>query len=819
MLALFLALSDRPLEKSDLDDLEKLKPPPSPPQLTWEEIIRDDPLDEDEIWNDINYAARGSSDEDSFESEEEEDHDESPGTSVTGDAGAAAWDFVVQPELNRQLSVEEAQERLKRASLEDSVHDDETSARSELDVTELMAIREVLLLVRTGHSFLFNKDTETETFRYQGSRNFSQTSRATVSALMAEIAQIARSSEQLRIWTKSRQTAPVVQTFQAQICDRVVQFNKRMNDMEKVYVQSGNGEIVASLLQVCDKVRIWSLPLQRLGRLILDLESFHHDHPYKCLELLYDQMCLTQLAEDNDSFQEFGMIFFPCLRTYLRPLRSWMQDGRIDPDDLTFFVSESTESDASSRSWQDRFTILRLPNGDVDAPSFIQPCQRRIFNAGRSVVFLKALGKPPSTGDEGAQADRNLEFETVSQDSQGLSLLPFSERFALALDDWVRSKHTVASSIVKDKLFRECGLWDALYAFEYLYLSTNGTLMQSFADFMFDKLDSRSRSWSDRFLLTELLQDTFGGISFIDIDRLSVRVHSVKTHTRSMKALSAIVIEYPVSDELRFHESLAADCSQLPWSLANVIRKESMTVYQKVFTFLLQILRSQHLLRKLLFQRQASKAPSSAMQDNKSSNLLRFRLQRFVDILQTYLTVTVFEESTKDMRTRLSKAEDLDAMAEIHQSYIKRLELQCILAKNLQPIHSAILQLLDLSVALYDVEVQSAKSKHPEKSGITAKEKSRRRRSALMVRSARVDVSNDSDSDTADEGATPESEREEHEYDADHENFGLHGPYPEKLRKMSKDFEKLSSFIVVGLKGVGRAGGELCWEMLAERLE
>lgn len=242
-------------------------------------------------------------------------------------------------------------------------------------------------------------------------------------------------------------------------------------------------------------------------------------------------------------------------------------------------------------------------------------------------------------------------------------------------------------------------------------------------------------------------------------------------------------------------------------------------MYQKVFTILLQIHRAQHLLRTLLFQRQAHKNSSSTVQDRKKSNLLRFRLHRFVDILHTYLTVTVFEELTKDMRARLSKAEDLDAMADIHQAYIKKLELQCVLAKNLQPIHSAILQLLDICVALYDAEAQTVKSTNPEKSGISAKEKSRRRRSALMLRSARVDVTSDSDSDSADEGATPESEREELEYDADHEKFGFHGPYPDKLRKMSKDFEKLSSFIVAGLRGVGRAGGETCWEMLAERLE
>jgi gamma-tubulin complex component 5 len=59
ILNLFLELSDQPLQKSRVEDLEKLVRPSEKRQLTWENIIGDEPLEGD-IWEDVDFAAESS---------------------------------------------------------------------------------------------------------------------------------------------------------------------------------------------------------------------------------------------------------------------------------------------------------------------------------------------------------------------------------------------------------------------------------------------------------------------------------------------------------------------------------------------------------------------------------------------------------------------------------------------------------------------------------------------------------------------------------------------------------------------------------------
>ena len=236
-----------------------------------------------------------------------------------------------------------------------------------------------------------------------------------------------------------------------------------------------------------------------------------------------------------------------------------------------------------------------------------------------------------------------------------------------------------------------------------------------------------------------------------------------------------------------------------------------MVTYQKVFTLLLQVYRARFCLRQLATLQQ------SITPQQKSSLILRFRLSRFADILQDYVTTTVVDVLTTRMRSDLAKADDVDAMAAAHQSYIKRLESQCLLTKNVAPIHSALMQMLDLVVAFSDAHSHLHRANDsPNHSNIAiAKEKKRRRRSAL--RASVIQGDTDSDHETDAENGDIEEEKS---YDADTERANmLQGSFPDKVRKAWKEFDKLNHFIIAGLRQIGRSGGESCWEMLAERLE
>ena len=53
ILALFLALSDRPVEKTNIEKALEVELPEPVTQLTWADIIADDPLTEEGVWDDV----------------------------------------------------------------------------------------------------------------------------------------------------------------------------------------------------------------------------------------------------------------------------------------------------------------------------------------------------------------------------------------------------------------------------------------------------------------------------------------------------------------------------------------------------------------------------------------------------------------------------------------------------------------------------------------------------------------------------------------------------------------------------------------------
>ena len=110
ILALFLSLSDRPVEKTAADALAKLHAAEHPDeQLTWEDIIADDPLDEPGIWDDIERGYHSSGDETGFG--QDEDSGSEPTTSTKAstvnehDTEALAELLVTQPNVEALVLV------------------------------------------------------------------------------------------------------------------------------------------------------------------------------------------------------------------------------------------------------------------------------------------------------------------------------------------------------------------------------------------------------------------------------------------------------------------------------------------------------------------------------------------------------------------------------------------------------------------------------------------------------------------------------------------------------------------------------------------
>ncbi|KAJ9640045.1 phosphoribosylformylglycinamidine synthase [Coniosporium tulheliwenetii] len=766
ILSLFLHLSDRPVEKSRLKDLEALKPPPPPPPLTWADIYADDPLNEEGIWDDIDYAAESSEDEKNEE--------------FLSDLERNPHSFILVPDVKELHGIDEVQ-FWKRPDLVDGY--------GTVKITELQAVREVLFMLRGLPTSLFRLDEDSGAITCNTSYALEHAIPATFHHLLTSSKGIGVRIYGLHQWARLRQSVLVLQTLQASTTARLREFDTDVAKIEQRFV-APERPVLVSLIQVHSEIEALAHPLKALAATLSAVDGSANRHTFKYLEALFDDTNIAQMAGDPGTFRFMADIFFECLQTYLKPVRKWMEEGELETDDQIFFVGVSDKGSEASSLWHERFVLRHGTDGNLHAPKFLHPAVRKVFNTGKSITFLKELGHNRMQDAFRTDVEPSLEFETVCSQNPAMLLTPFAELFNAAFENWIRSKHSAASLTLRQRLYEECGLWRSLDALEYIYFSRDGTLFQAFADELFERLEGRRRVWDDRFLLTELAQTTFSGIGCVNEDSIAIRVTSTKYPRRSIKTLSSISIEY-----------------MLPWSITNVIRRTSFKTYQRIFTFLLQVYRAKHLLRKLDFR------SSHAVKVTKHTHLiysLRYHMLWFTDILHAYLTSTVIDASTTTMRKRMAEAEDIDAMATVHEDYINRLRSQCLLSKNLAPIHQAIISLLDLCVLFTDAVAQPSARHAPAEAPTKRPTIGTNRRTSKRQATEPPDDESFSEDEDSDDGYEAEAEKGA---------SVAEGPVGERLGKLREQFEKLCTFVAVGLRGVGRVGAEPAWEMLAERLE
>ncbi|KAJ4293436.1 hypothetical protein N0V90_008719 [Kalmusia sp. IMI 367209] len=772
-LSLLLQLSDRPTENSRLEALELLRAPTPPPELTWKEILDDDPYSDEDLWKDIDYAA-GSSDDEVLQPKKEKAK-VSLSTSAEEDDTYDPEGCVVAVDANAIEEIREAQFWRHDGNEEDE----------KIQITELQAVRETLFMLAGLHTSLYRADG-----RMGPEFELSHSMTNTTKHLLSEMRNIARKSNRLRQWVKRPSSLPLVQTFEAAVSRRLLEYDQSLALIQRQYLVPECPTAV-SLLDLHNNVRRMSRPILRLAEIVAEIEPQLLVNPFVHLETLFDQISLAQMTLEQDIFDALSHIFFECLQTYLKPMRRWMESGELGLNDETFFVFENDSSSEASSLWHDRFVLRRGQENALRSPAFLEPAAQKIFNTGKSVVFLKELGIRgfnPSAPD----SEPRLDHETVCGTTIDMPLSPFSELFQAAFQTWIGSKYSLASNVLREYLFNDCGLVHILNNFRIIYLSANGFIFQDFADAIFERMDTGQKGWNDRFLLTELARGIFStALERSEADRVVVRSLRSEKHGRSVKGLANVSLDYA-----------------LPWPVMNIIQRSSISIYQQLFTFLLQTYRAKYLLQRI--------SPSFIRQikDGRLCQLsykLRQRLIWFADVLRSYLTETVIDSSFEDMKTAIVKAEDIDEMSNIHVKYVARLQDQALLSENLKPIYKAIISLLDLAVLFSQ---HHADNTNTSDSAVQSKSKPRIKPSAKSLRRKSfipaVVEHESSDSDNSDVSGDEGQEGAKAP-----ENAGL----KEGLDVVDREFGRLLPFVTAGLRSVGRVGAEPVWEMLAEMLE
>jgi gamma-tubulin complex component 5 len=657
ILELFLALSDRPVDKTAPDALATLYAAEHPDeQLTWEDIVAEDPLDEPGLWDDVERGYHSSGDETRFD---DDDLGSDPTTSTQAtstsedNAENVARLLVTLPDFD-QLDA------IKRSV--------SASAHLALPVTELTVVRESLCMLRSLPTNIYNPGTGTGTgtVRVEPGATITGVSRKVISDTFTQFATIGSSLHHLRRWAQSVQPRPYVNTCQAAMEEWLVTFGSHISRLEERYAGSGVDTVVSSI-DVLSEVQRTTRHLSQFAAIIARVPPHP---PFALLDELYDCVCTAQLAGDDDSFEILGNMLFQATRTYLRPVASWVSGGTIAEAHNDFFVGKSTTPCEPGDVWHSKYLLRQSDDGVPIAPRFLHNIVAEIFALGKAKMFLDQLTQASITPDETYCASSLPDFGSMRRQIENYPLMPFSDLFTDTLQDWVRSVSTDVTPSLRVSLLENHGLLSLLTAVDSIYFSSNGALFQTLTDNLFDRIHRSPSSWSNNFLVTEMVREILGEDRAVDAESLFVKTDLSSKTSTIIQALQAITVTY-----------------HIPWPLQNITRESSPHTHAKAFALLLQISYAYHLLQSRTFDLRAMSSASVHSVQNIACNL-RHLLIVFTITLRTHIAA-VASVLQPQVRAAMLEAQTINAMVAVYAAHKKRLETALLITPNLGPIREA----------------------------------------------------------------------------------------------------------------------------------
>ncbi|KAK3308785.1 Spc98 family-domain-containing protein [Chaetomium strumarium] len=781
VLHLLLELADQPVQKSKLSDLDALVQQPKedgPPPLSWREIAREDGWKQErDIWRLVDYAP-GSSDEEDEPDAQFEGSLESLTTAPSTDDGywRTAQDLATKSQGDELLKQIEDAQSWRHASATDG-----EVLSKKIPISTPQLLREVLYMLAGLETSLFDSRCNPIT-KYQ----LDGVSWDSYKVLVTSFAECGRRLAPLRVFAKHKERSPLRQVFQDCVQKAMHSLDLELSSIQTRLV-APEEDVVVSLMEVQGELAPKLAPLYVLAEIVRQVLEERNTHAFRYLELLYDAVGLAQSQGDLATYQLLGTIFFDCFQVYLKPIRLWMEEGKLLPGDRTFFVSESPTKLPLPQIWKKQFNLLRTTEGNLHAPRFLRPAIHRIFTAGKSIVVLKHMRQHESTTSKyRASVEPKMDFATVCPaDSE---FAPFSELFSAAFHAWIESKHHTAATTLRELLFSSYGLSQGLNALLHIYLMSDGSRSDTFASSIFRHLDNFSSSWRDRFTLTEIAQEAFSGCT--EAYRLSAQVDTRGPAHSALASRSSVRLGLPA---IRLNYRLS-------WPVQIVIPEEAIQGYQTIFTFQLQARRAISVLQHPILGLQRSDAREASM---ASYFLLRAKLLWFSNTIATYLSTLVLAPNTARLRTELCEAADVDDMINAHAAFISRIINESCQGPKLQPIHAQSAEMArreedDMEVSR--LSVMSSPYKSPAKVQAWAKERKRVR---------------DDDDDEEEPLSGKWVARMGKGVDS-------RKPYQSVMKELNGHFERHFRFVAGGLRGVARASREEAaakWDLLAEMLE
>ena len=800
LVSLLLELSNRPVENADLNGFEDVQHfDPSPQTLAWEDILREDPYSDDDVWAAENYSDASSGDQLPSTRAATKPRARPSGERLDPPANNAQH-FVIPADLNALLSLRESQLR----QLPKSALKFRRSASGRERIPELILLKEVLLMLRGLPTSTFSSFGPV--VAYDRQINITGVQEPTLTHILVTFADQGTQLNRLRVWLERQQDLPLLQAFQAAVSSHLADFDTKISALEQRFTDPDHAGMI-SFLRVELDVEVISRPILCLADLASKVSG--DTRAFACLELLFHDICRLQAVGEHLIYECLAKVFFACLQIYFEPVRLWMEEGEINIFDPDFFIFSTGYTDDLSSLWRDHFELRKDEGGKLLAPSFLQPEGNTILVAGKSIVFLKKLGvelKPVNS-----TVDVQLTFHSVCAHNNPTDIAPFSDLFEIALRNWIQHKYRGASAELMRTLFQECDLSRDLDALEYIFLSRDGSRFQEFANQVFVKMDKQNQNWNDRFTLSDLAQQVFGSMSNVDAAKISMRSlggSNLEVSNRSIRALKQLEIDYSLS-----------------WPTLNIITRTSLKGYQTIFSLFLQIYRAKFLLCQ-------NSTSLRFLTMDPLTLAVRQRLLWFTDVFFSYIVDTVVVPEVLSMRSKFSEANDVDTLATLLQEFVTRILSKCLLTNALRPIRDAVMSILDLAVLFRDAGADklnaSSNSKKMSRNldaGNSPSTDSRFKKSSQNENSSDEDYEAN-DLNDADMETLPDREAGHGWGLASHEKLPPYddpayarAPYEQRMKMLQSQFGQLCNFASAGLRSVGRASGETCHERLADLLD
>ena len=660
ILSLLLQLSDRPLEKTKIEDVEALtkSSEDEQPGLTWDDLIAERALDEPGLWDDVERGYHSSGDEANVDDEAESvDTTSTKATSHEDDTIALARLHIVQPD---------------DSALEDyeSVRDPEPLSR----VSELTLIRDTLSMLRglPTNLFLIEASGSVST---QPNMYIETAARSTIHNLILDLSETGTALNALRQWAVKPEAEPYLQSCQAATSTILLDFDRELSSIERRYVAPKQDQIV-SLINVRSEVGAAAKSLLRLSRIVTSASDSVTSSPFALLDTLNTEISIAEMSGDEKLFSALAQVCLAGLRTYLRPISMWIQSGIVESDNATSMIRVANPDCDPGNLWYERYALRTLPNGDICAPRALHGFAQRIFAIGKGQAFLQAVN---GFDDQNSAAEHMMHSINSLSDSVGeTQLLPFSQLLDEALEAWITETSNDSRAVLQDSLLHKYGVLHTVDRLQDLFCSRDGVLFQTFANTVYWRIDRQQRTWKHNFLLSELASSILASSKDSEAECLTVQVKEASSQS-SICQIGAIRLQ-----------------TMFSWPVQNITRSRTSATHSDTFALLLQTYRAKYLLRShVLDLKTFAPDPKPTTRSVCRALALRQRLLFFVDVMHNHIATTT-QVLHSSLRQELKGAADIDAMTDAWAAHIKAMDTVLLLAQKFKPIRETITNCFEL---------------------------------------------------------------------------------------------------------------------------